>query len=107
VAKKRRPQTSVKQILVRDFNWRMGNLRRWYGSRYTFDIDLRDEIDRIVGEQMDREKALHEARLAAWTTWEANKTIPSDQMRGDHILDHAIREAERNKVELARQEFPS
>ena len=62
--RKKNPPTTIKQVLVRDFNWRMGNLRRWYGGRYVFDEDIEVEIARLVSQQMHREQTRHEGRLA-------------------------------------------
>lgn len=54
---------SVKQILVRDFNWRMGNLRRIEKSVFALDSDLAFQIQELVKKQMDREQWRHEGRL--------------------------------------------
>lgn len=63
--KRRNPARSVKQILVRDFNWRMGNLRRWEAGigGNTFDPFIKVLIARGIHTQMAREIERHQLRL--------------------------------------------
>lgn len=60
---KRPYRPTVKQILVRDFNWRMGNLRRILMCAHSLDSDLANQMQQLVREQMDREISKHENRL--------------------------------------------
>lgn len=63
--KPRKRPTSVKYYLVRDFNFRMGNLQRLRRSAGALDDDLQQRIWETVTEQMDREQERHEGRLMA------------------------------------------
>ncbi len=56
---------SIKQALVQDYNWRMGNLRRIHYSVSALDADLEEIIQGAVEQQMQREMDRHELRLAA------------------------------------------
>lgn len=60
---RRNPPRSVKQVLVRDFNWRMGNLRRLYHSLGALDEDLADKVRDLIQQQTTRETARHNKRL--------------------------------------------
>jgi hypothetical protein len=70
--KKSRPQKSVKQILVRDFNWRMGNLRRIFHSVHALDDDLKGQVWDIIDQQQAREVERHNNRLCALTVEQAD-----------------------------------
>lgn len=62
--RQRKRTTSIKAILVRNFNWRMGQLRRLSYSIPILDPDLGREVNENIWEQMEREKARHANRLA-------------------------------------------
>ena len=82
--------TSVKAILTRDFNWRMGNLRRLEMCAYSLDRDLADQMQELVRMQMDREQFKYEAGLMA-----IKSGNPGGYM--DKWLHKACTEAEHNK----------
>jgi hypothetical protein len=65
MAKKRRQSTSPKYYLVRDFNFRMGNLWRIKKSIGALDSDIAETIDEALEEQMLRERHRHENCLKA------------------------------------------
>lgn len=52
---------SARQILARNFNWRMGNLRRIEMNSYALDNDLGQAMRNLVHEQMDRDRFKYEA----------------------------------------------
>ncbi len=83
----KRPQKSVKQILVRDFNWRMGNLRRLEMSLESLDADIRDAMNVQLRRQVSREIDKHQARL---------QREEATQEPLDWIHMRARQEAERN-----------
>jgi hypothetical protein len=90
---KRRYPTSVKQILVRRFNFRMGNLRRLLMNTKALDDDLRTQAEELIFQQMDREQYKHEARLMAEKTGN-----PGNYW--DYELSSAVTEAEINSRNL-------
>lgn len=90
MTRKRRPSTSPLQILARDFNWRMGNLRRQYFAMKCLDPDLAKEAEELIHQQMDREQFKYEAGVIAIKTGN-----PGGYM--DEYLSKALWEAERNK----------
>lgn len=66
MAKTKRPyKPTLKQVLVRDYNWRMGNLRRLMMNCKTLDSDLASRAEWCVDVQMAREKANHQRRMLA------------------------------------------
>lgn len=96
--KRRKPQTSVKQILVRDFNWRMGNLRRIYHSLWGLSEDNRDQIQGIIEREGELQKRMHEARLKAISPENIDSAESYLLMAEDLILADAIWEAGGNKL---------
>lgn len=86
---RRKPTTSVKAILVRDFNWRMGNLQRLLMCAHALDSDICAQVQHQIRTQMDREQFRHEGNLMAELT--GNPT----GWRNPH-LSRAIDEAQRN-----------
>lgn len=80
---------SLKQVLVRDYNWRMGNLNRIKGSLGAIDDDLKFTIQDLIIQQKDRECQRHEARLAAIEG--PNKPV------NDWIWDKAVLEVKRSE----------
>lgn len=60
--KPRKPPT-LKQQLVRDYNWHMGQLRRIMHGCYGLDEDLAEEVRMVVRKQMGRSTARHELNL--------------------------------------------
>lgn len=60
---KRAYKPTLKMVLVRDFNWRMGNLRRLMMCIKVLDSDLQSRADWCVQVQMDRERSRHTQRL--------------------------------------------
>jgi hypothetical protein len=100
--RKVRPQTSVKQILARDLNWRIGNLRRQYFALTCLDKDLCDKAQQQIILQQEREIERHKKRLEALVTEDA----PSDTILRDRVFWAAVNEAERNRrdVEASRND---
>lgn len=84
VAKKPYKPT-LKQVLVRDFNWRMGNLRRLAMNCKVLDGDLERKAEYCVQVQTSREIESHQRRL---NCVEGN-THPRTP---DYIWDRAVQE---------------
>jgi hypothetical protein len=89
-----RGSTSPKQILVRNFNWRMGSLRRYLMCARALDPDLDRRMSEAIEEQMWRDKEAHERRL------QFLETGNPDNGGYDNVLIEAKFEAERNKRAL-------
>jgi hypothetical protein len=100
--KKRRPQTSVKQILVRDYNWRIGNLRRLYMNCMVLSANLQDVAQSAVQTQMSLETRWHEKRLEAISPENIDSAEAFLMMTEDPILANAIHEAQMNQREKER-----
>lgn len=62
---KRNPPTSVKQILVREFNWKMGRLRRLEAGAQLLTGKERIVVEDSVRQEMVKQQDLHTARLYA------------------------------------------
>jgi hypothetical protein len=63
--RKSNPSSSVKQILWRDFNWRMGNLRRLMENIKVLTEDRDIIVAQLIQAEIVVQKRLHEDRLAA------------------------------------------
>ena len=87
----RRPSTSIKQILVRNYNWANGNLRRLYCNAHALDPDLAHQVMEAIQEQINRNKSAHERRLAFLEHGNF------DRGGYDDVFISAKFEAERNK----------
>ena len=94
-----KPQTSVKQILVRNFNWRMGNLRRLRLSMWGLDDDVKAVILDQLDLQETREQYRHEGRLMALLTGDPGRVFETDV-----VLQTAFREVDINKRWIAELE---
>lgn len=49
------------QVLTRDFNWEMGNLRRLEMASLVLDADLGKQVRELIYQQMDRRRYKFEA----------------------------------------------
>ena len=92
MAKRHRGAYTVKQVLVRDYNWRMGNLRRLFHSVASLDPDIQDMIQEAVSIQENRERERHQARLHALE--QNNQSFIEKSL----TIQNAIHEVERNKT---------
>lgn len=80
--------TSVKQILVRDYNWRMGNLIRLRCNVRVL-TDGRDlTAHRLVEAEIQRQERCHYDRLEA---------VAEGNMTYDLVVNNAYHELERAK----------
>lgn len=86
---KRPYKPTLKQVLVRDFNWRMGNLRRLAMNCKSLDSDLERKAEYCVQVQTSREIANHQRRLH-----HAEKGTES--IIPDWIWDRAVDEVKRS-----------
>lgn len=100
VKAKRRPPTSVKQILVRDHNWLMGNLRRNQNSLWGVSELNQERIHAILSEEMALQQSLHEKRLHAAEAFIERGEIPDEEMQKDTILLDAFQQATRNQRQM-------
>lgn len=89
--RKVKPSTSIKQILTRNYNWKIGNLRRLYVNALALDPEYCREVQEIITEQIGREEIKHKARLAFL------ETNNIDTGGYDEVFIDAKYEAERNK----------
>jgi hypothetical protein len=100
--KKRRKATeSVKAILVRDHNWRMGNLRRIWHSLWGLNEENRHQIQRVLEYERAQQERDHQLRLEAISDEQIDTAWAHEMMTEDTILADAIWRAEYNKRENA------
>lgn len=88
--KRNRPTISVRAILVRDFNWRMGNLRRLEMGAAILTGKERTVVECSVRIEQRKQTRLHELRL-----WGEEMNLPDF----DYIHAKARGEAMRNRAE--------
>jgi hypothetical protein len=99
--KRRKATESVKAILVRDYNWRMGNLRRIWHSLWGLNEENRHQIQRVLEYERAQQERDHQLRLEAISDEMVDKAWAHEMMTEDTILADAIWQAEHNKRENA------
>ena len=87
---KRKYRPTVKQVLVRDFNWRNGNLTRIKHSLGSLDPDVQRLIQVAIDIQVSRNVHRHQKRLLALE--ENNQSF----IERDTIIQTALWEVARN-----------
>ena len=88
---KRPRRTTPTQILTRDFNWRMGNLKRIWHSLGGLSTMGQNSIRRTLEKEIDFQTRAHECRLR----------MLEDGDTADPTIKEAIWQAERRNAEAA------